>query len=174
MYLNLAWTHPVANTPLQANISFQKVASVAVDLFCDPAAATKAASAEARSDAAGASADEDASRRQAQHSTVEMILAGERLPWRIPGCVERGFEIPIGLTVPHAVPQLGEFVRLGMDVVVNAVWLAYYWAKIEENEEAVSALKVLILDWPMDFVLIEGTTPEGVEKKNPLGCKLVS
>ena len=51
-----------------------------------------------------------------------------------------------------------------MDVVVNAVWLAYGWAKAERNDEVVSALRDLILDWPMDFVLIEGSTPEEVEQ----------
>ena len=47
--------------------------------------------------------------------------------------MERGFEIPIAITDPHAVPKLGNFPRLAMDVVVDAVWLAYYWAKTEEN-----------------------------------------
>eukprot|EP00959_Pyramimonas_sp_CCMP1952_P047599 993687-Pyramimonas_sp.AAC.1 len=27
------------------------------------------------------------------------------------------------------VPEIGKFKRLSSDVVVNAVWLAYYWAK---------------------------------------------
>ena len=51
-----------------------------------------------------------------------------------------------------------------MDVVVNAVWLAYYWAKVEEDKNAASALESLILDWPMDFILIEGSTPEEIEQ----------
>ena len=61
-------------------------------------------------------------------------------------------------------PEFGRFPRLGLDVVVNAVWLAYYWAKAEANADAESALERLILDWPMDFVLIEGGTPEDVEQ----------
>ena len=52
-----------------------------------------------------------------------------------------------------------------MDVVVNAAWLALEWAKKEGNEEAVSALKALILDWPMDFVLIAAKSPEELEEK---------
>ena len=62
-------------------------------------------------------------------------------------------------------PQLGAFKRLGMDVVVNAVWLAYYWAKTKKDAEAVSALRALILDWPMDFILITGDSPEEIEEK---------
>ena len=50
-----------------------------------------------------------------------------------------------------------------MDVVVNAVWLAYYWAVSTEDEPAVSARESLVLDWPMDFVLIAGATPEEIE-----------
>ena len=34
----------------------------------------------------------------------------------------------------------------------------------EGNALAVSALKSLILDWPMDFVLISGSTPEELEE----------
>ena len=53
-----------------------------------------------------------------------------------------------------------------MDVVVNAVWLALYWARKEGNDEAVSALKLPILDWPMDFVWIQGSTPEEREENS--------
>ena len=60
-------------------------------------------------------------------------------------------------------PDLGKFKRLGMDVVVNAVWLAYFWAKQEGDPEAVTALETLILDWPFDFILIEGNSNEEIE-----------
>jgi hypothetical protein len=40
--------------------------------------------------------------------------------------------------------------------------LALYWAKKEENDKVVSAIKLLILDWPMDFILIQGNTPEEI------------
>ena len=43
-------------------------------------------------------------------------------------------------------PDIGKFKRLGMDVVVNAVWLAYFWAKQEGSWDAVTALEGLILD----------------------------
>ena len=78
--------------------------------------------------------------------------------------MERGFEIPICIADTYSVPELGKFKRLGMDVVVNAVWLAYYWAVSEKNFQAVSALRTLILDWPMDFVLIKGGSPEELEE----------
>jgi len=51
-----------------------------------------------------------------------------------------------------------------MDVVVNATWLAYYWAKKEKDLEVVPAMQSLICDWPMDFVLIKGDTPEDIEE----------
>ncbi len=78
--------------------------------------------------------------------------------------MERGFEIPIGITDADAIPELGDFKRLAMDVVVNAVWLALSWAREENNEEVVAALKRLILDWPMDFILITGGSPEEIEE----------
>ena len=73
--------------------------------------------------------------------------------------MERGYETPVCIIDTSAVPELGKFVRLGMDAVVNALWLAFFWATQEGNSAAVSALTCLILDWPMDFVLITGTTP---------------
>ena len=51
-----------------------------------------------------------------------------------------------------------------MDIVVNAVWLAYFGAKAEGNASAVSALRNLILDWPMDFVLISAGSPEELDE----------
>ena len=55
------------------------------------------------------------------------------------------------------------FVSL-MDVVVNAVWLAWCWAFGEGDDEVASAIENLILDWPMDFVWIAGHTPEKLRK----------
>ena len=48
-------------------------------------------------------------------------------PWKIPDLVERGYEIPMCIIDPCVVPELGKFKRLGMDVVVGAVWLALLW-----------------------------------------------
>ena len=67
------------------------------------------------------------------------------------------------ITAGFVNPDLGKFKRLGMDVVVNAVWLAYFWAKQEGNQKAVTALETLILDWPFDFILIEGSSNEEIE-----------
>ena len=156
--LNLAWTGPMDNTELQGQVSFAKVASVALDLFCDPDAAVKAASAEKTGPTEEGA--EGAGAPLPKQSPVEILLGGEKLPWKIPPCVERGFEIPICVTRSFAMPEKGRFPRLGMDAVVNAVWLAYYWAKQEGDADVVSALRSLILDWPMDFVLVEGSAPE--------------
>ena len=59
----------------------------------------------------------------------------------------------------------GEFKRLAMDVVGNVACLGVYFARLEQAEEVVSALKALILDWPMDFIFIEGHTPEIIKEK---------
>ena len=138
---------------------------MAVDMFCDPSAAVQAASAEDKTATTATTSEDDAHGRAAKRSVFEIIMAGSKFPWRIPEAVERGLEIPICFTGAHSIPECGSFPRLGMDVVVNAVWLAYYWAKVQGDPEAVSALESLILDWPMDFVLIEGSTPEEVEQK---------
>ena len=110
VYLNLTWTGPMDNTTLQATISYDKVANVAVDMFCDASEATKAVSAERQSATKAASTEageEGASRPQPGRSVFEVIRGRETLPWRIPTCVERGFEIPICVTNAYAVPELG-------------------------------------------------------------------
>ena len=48
--------------------------------------------------------------------------------------------------------------------VVNAVWLAYYWAKREANTTVLLQLEKLILDWPFDFIWIKGGSPEEQEE----------
>ena len=68
------------------------------------------------------------------------------------------------ITSSFVEPDIGQFKRLGLDVVVNAVWLAYFWAKQEGSREAATALEGLILDWPFDFVLIEGSSNEEIEE----------
>ena len=47
-----------------------------------------------------------------------------------------------------------------MDGAVNAVWSAYYLAKVTNDDVAVASLTALILDWPMDFIKIEGDNAE--------------
>ena len=76
----------------------------------------------------------------------------------IPKRVPRGYEIPIALTSTANDAEKGKFVRLGLDVAVNATWLALKWA-IEEGPgsyEVVGALHKLITDWPFDFIFFEG------------------
>ena len=162
VYMNLAWTGPVDNSFLQEKISKGKVENMAADMFlcCLPsgeAAETVPSSQEAADDA------EHQPQVKAERRAVEKLNENGRRPWQIPQRVERGFEIPIMLTSGFVKPDLGKFKRLGMDVVVNAVWLAYFWAKQEGDHEAVTALETLILDWPFDFILIEGSSNEEIE-----------
>ena len=72
----------------------------------------------------------------------------------------RGYEIPIAINSPNAEPEKGKFRRLGLDVAVNATWLAMKWALGEGNKEAEDALQKLMLDWPFDFHLFEGAEEE--------------
>ena len=95
---------------------------------------------------------------------METVSQTPKRPWRIPERVERGFEIPIMISGAFPEPNIGAFKRLGLDVVVDAVWLAYFWAKEESSIEAVTALEALILDWPFDVIYIKGTSPEEIEE----------
>ena len=76
----------------------------------------------------------------------------------------RGYEIPIAITSKAAEPEKGKFRRLGLDVAVNATWLAMKWALDEGNGQAEHALETLMLDWPFDFHLFEGTE-EDIEEQ---------
>ncbi len=159
VYCNNSWTHPSANTVLHASSTYEKISNLALDMFCDT---SKVASAEASLTAASAKGDETESPSQPRANLLHAMARHDGRPWKIPTAVERGYEIPICITDTAVVPELGNFKRLGMDCIVNAAWLAFYWATIEEDTDAVSALKNLILDWPMDFVLITGDTPDEV------------
>ena len=72
----------------------------------------------------------------------------------------RGYEIPIAIKSRAAEPEKGKFRRLGLDVAVNATWLAMKWALDDGDENAEHALEKLMLDWPFDFHLFEGTEEE--------------
>ena len=159
-YLNLAWTGPADNTSLQDRIPLAKVQNMALDMFLGCAAAVTAETA-VDSEAAGDDAEHTG---QPQRRAAEILETRGRRPWKIPHAVERGFEIPMLVTNSFSCPEIGKFKRLGMDVVVNAVWLAYYWAKKEGCQQAMNKLENMILDWPFDFVLIKGNTPEEVEE----------
>ena len=161
-YMNLAWTGPTSNSYLSEKISKGKVENMAADLFLanlpsGEVAETAPSSQEVTEDA------EALPQGQAERTAVETVMAQGRKSWQIPTLVERGFEIPIMVTAGCPPPELGKFRRLGMDVVVNATWLAYYWAKQEGNYQAVTALELLILDWPFDFILIQGDSTEELE-----------
>ena len=160
VYLNLAWTAPIDNTKLLVKISFDKVANMALDMFCDTS--KHASTGEPQVTAASGVEEAGEAESFAALAALDGAARATEKIWRIPGTVEKGFEIPIAITNCTAVPALGHFKRLGMDPVVNAVWLALFWAIEEQHEAAASALKRLILDWPMDFVRIDGDTPEEI------------
>jgi len=96
-------------------------------------------------------------------SPLEILESSGKRIWNIPGMVEKGYEIPVAI-LAAATGELGKWKRLGMDIVVNATWLAYYWAVKDGNDAAVSALEGLILEWPFDFIRISGTTPDEIEE----------
>ena len=148
--------------PIHKDISYEKVATVALDMFVDTSQAVSAP--EPKVQAVSAADEEETITPKDKPSLLESIAALPKIPWRIPQKVERGYEIPICVTENYRL-EIGKFCRLGMDIVVNAVWLAYSWAKEEGTGTAVSALRSLILDWPMDFVLIRATSPEELEEK---------
>ena len=62
---------------------------------------------------------------KAERRAVEILAETARRPWQIPKMAEKGFEIPIMITKSFDWPDIGKFKRWGMDVVVNAVWLAF-------------------------------------------------
>ena len=158
-YGNLSWTNPspAANSVLNDSITYGKVVNMAIDLFMDTSEVAPA------SCKGSTSADEDADKLQ-HMSLPEIVSTMTERPWKIPKAVEKGFEVPILVTEGGTPPAVGEFTRLGLDAVVHAVWLAFYWAKKEDNLEALSALRTLILSWPMDFVLISGSTPDEIDE----------
>ena len=151
---NLAWTSPTKNTVLQNDISYASVERFALDMFTD-VTATNVVAASAADGAAGAAADGESSEMRAMG-----LLAKRNKPWQIPNKVPRGYEIPIAVRGVGKEPDKGEFERLGLDVAVNATWLAVAWAVQEKNEDAQQQLRQLILDWPFDFFQFEGTAEE--------------
>ena len=75
----------------------------------------------------------------------------------------KGYDIPIAIT-SNAEPEKGKFKRMGLDVAVNATWLAMKWALDEGDEQAEQALEKLMLYWSFDFHFFEGTE-EGIEEQ---------
>ena len=164
--MNLAWTGPVDNQSLEEAIPYDKVVAMAMDLFIETSEAAKVSST-----AVAASAEGEEIKLGKPAPSVAEVLNQEaektgKRSWKIPAVVEKGYEIPICITSLGVIPEIGKFRRLGMCVVVNAVWLAYAWAKDEQNEKAIADLEHLILDWPMDFIRIEGNSPEEIEENS--------
>lgn len=155
---NFAWTNPVENTNLQGNISMATVERFALDLYVDTTAeaAVAGVAGSAATVAGSAAAGEGV-----QHN-AKVLLQSSKKAWKIPSRVPRGYEIQIAVLTTAAEPPKGKFRRLGLDVVVNATWLAMKWALESEDKAAEAALSTLILDWPFDFILFEG---EGAEAK---------
>ena len=95
--------------------------------------------------------------------SAKVLLRSSKKAWKIPSRVPRGYEIQIAIITTGTVvtePTKGNFRRLGLDVVVNATWLAMKWALESGDTVAEAALANLILDWPFDFILFEGSEPE--------------
>ncbi len=143
-----------------------KVASTAADMFLrslDGAVETAPESQEAANDV------EAPPQSKAQRPAAETLSQTARRPWQILERVQKGFEIPIVITTSWFVePGICRFERLGKGVVVNAVWLAYFWAKEEGSSEVATALEGLILDWPFQFIHIQGSSWVEIEQKK---CK---
>ena len=128
-YMNLAWTGPIDNSFLAEKIPLGRVENMAVDMFLRSLVFSSAA--ETAHDSADVASDADTQPLPGvvERRAVETLSEKGKRPWNIPTTVEKGFEIPIMTNKLFPEPELGKFKRLGMDVVVNAVWLAYYWAK---------------------------------------------
>ena len=150
----IASTDPLANTRLGNDFPFAKVANMALDMFCDTSQVAAIIVRRA--------SEKGAQPKQSLLEVVEGLPNGKQ--WEIQKHVEKGFEIRTLITDTYSVSEIYKFSRLGMDVVVSAVRLALYWAIQEGNQTAVSALKSPIVDWPMDFILISGSTPEEIEE----------
>ena len=106
---------------------------------------------------AAASAGEIVGEDDRVENPAKVLLQEEKKKWKIPKLVPRGYEIPIAVVTTNTEPAKGKFRRLGLDVVVNATWLAMKWALESGDRAAEEALSNLILDWPFDFILFEGT-----------------
>ena len=161
VYMNLAFTGPIDNSSLETLVSLGKVENMAADMFLRsmPNAAAGTASEVQESGGDDADAKTPQSNKAERRATEVLGMTGKR-PWKIPKTVEKGFELPIVVLATATIPEIGKLKRLGMDIVVNAFWLAYFWAKQDGSKDAVTALEKLCLDWPFDFSLIVGNSKQ--------------
>ena len=81
-YLNLAYTAPHENAPLHKDISYEKVATVALDMFVDTSQAVSAP--EPKVQAVSAADEEETITPKDKPSLLESIAALPKIPWRIP------------------------------------------------------------------------------------------
>ena len=131
-YLNLAWTGPIDNSFLQANISLGKVRNMAADMFLHNLPTGETAETAPSSEEAVPDAEVEP-QGNVERRAVEILTEKKKKPWQIPTRVEKGYEIPITVTMSFVLPVPGKWKRLHMDIVVNAVWLAYYWSREEKT-----------------------------------------
>ena len=150
---NLCWTAPTANTVLQEDITLALVENFALDMFMDNG--MLAASGKTSGLSAGSADPPDAPEAEVATKTHRDSVMEKKRVWKVPARVPRFYNIPIAIFSTQSEPTKGEFQRFGMDCAVNGVWLAYYWAKVDDNREAIVALERLILDWPFDFQFFE-------------------
>ena len=112
--LNLARTAPCDNTSLNEDIPLSKVANMALDMFCDTSALAPTA-------APLTDEGPEEGNPVTKKSALETARGQAKKNWAIPQQVEKGFEIPIAITSADVVPELGNFKRLALCGVVNAV-----------------------------------------------------
>ena len=86
----------------------------------------------------------------AQSTRRDEVIAKKRV-WNVPREVPRFYNIPIAVTSLFAEAEKGKFMRLGMDAAVNGVWLAYYWALLDQNDEVIRQSEELIFELVFRF-----------------------
>ena len=163
--MNLSWTEPNPSQNMfgyHQEICYSMVVSAVFEMFVDRKVSRGQY---CTPEPTAASAEEGARVSQPERSRQQILESGHPIPWRIPTRVEGGFEVPILVGESGVVPDIAKLKRLGVDLMVNAVWLAYHWAKQDKAHQAVRALEALILDWPFDFFLIEAWHKVGSQGK---------
>ena len=163
--MNLSWTEPNPSQNMfgyHQEICYSMVVSAVFEMFVDRKVSRGQY---CTPEPTAASAEEGARVSQPERSRQQILESGHPIPWRIPTRVEGGFEVPILVGESGVVPDIAKLKRLGVDLMVNAVWLAYHWAKQDKAHQAVRALETLILDWPFDFFLIEAWHKVGSQGK---------
>ena len=76
----------------------------------------------------GARDYEEEAAKAAENTLRDATIKKKRV-WKVPERVPKHMNIPIALMSATTEATKGEFRRLGMDCVINGVWLAYYGAK---------------------------------------------